>query len=220
MLPPGMASIEGHSEQLDEEMPWDTMKRRIAFVPPRFGADIVGGAEAVVRDIALGMVERNWEVEVLTTCAVNPYTWANELPEGANTEGGLLVRRFQNVLATSASKEHWVHGQIYYGHVTTLDDQVTWLSALFRTPGLFETLLKEGPVSTPSSLLRTFSGALLCACQSWPSVLSSCPACTTSCTPTSTLCATCFLCLGPCGSCQDQSTTWLTASALSLLTTA
>jgi glycosyltransferase involved in cell wall biosynthesis len=145
MLPPGMASTEGHSGPLDEEMPWETMKRRIAFVPPRFGADIVGGAEAVVRDIAVGMVERDWEVEVLTTCATNPYTWANELPEGANMEGGLLVRRFQNVLATSASKEHWVHGQIYYGHVTTLDDQVTWLNALFRTPGLFETLLKEGP---------------------------------------------------------------------------
>ena len=94
------------------------MKRRIAFVTPRFGAEIVGGAEAVARDTALALVERGWEVEVLTTCAVNPYTWANELPEGTQEDSGLLVRRFANVLATSASKEHRVHGHIYYGQPT------------------------------------------------------------------------------------------------------
>ena len=55
----------------------EQLKRRVAFVSPRFGAEIIGGAEAVVRDIALGLVERDWSVEVLTTCAVNPYTWAN-----------------------------------------------------------------------------------------------------------------------------------------------
>ena len=119
------------------------MKRRIAFVSPRFGADIVGGAEAVVRDIALGLLERDWDVEVLTTCAVNPYTWANELPESTKVEEGIVVRRFQNVLATSASKEHAVHGRIYYGERPSLDDQVTWLNALFRTPGLFEAVLRE-----------------------------------------------------------------------------
>ena len=47
-------------------MSWWTMKRRIAFVTPRFGAEIVGGAEAVVRDIALGLAGRGWEVRILT----------------------------------------------------------------------------------------------------------------------------------------------------------
>lgn len=119
------------------------MRRRIAFVCPRFGAEIVGGAELLVREVALGLVDRGWEVEVLTTCAINPYTWANELPESTRVEEGILVRRFQNVLATSASKEHAVHGRIYYGERPSLDDQVTWLNALFRTPGLFEAILRE-----------------------------------------------------------------------------
>ncbi|HUB71999.1 MAG TPA: glycosyltransferase family 4 protein [Acidimicrobiales bacterium] len=119
------------------------MRRRIAFVCPRYGAEIVGGAELLVREIALGLLDRGWEVQVLTTCAVNPYTWANELPESARVEEGILVRRFQNFLATSASKEHAVHGRIYYGERPSLDDQVTWLNALFRTPGLFEVLLRE-----------------------------------------------------------------------------
>ena len=119
----------------DDEMSWGTMRRRIAFVTPRFGADIVGGAEAVARDIALGLVERGWEVEVLTTCAVNPYTWANELPEGPRWKAGSWSAVFQNVLATSASKEHWVHGHDLLRPAAPLDDQVTWLNALFRTPG-------------------------------------------------------------------------------------
>jgi glycosyltransferase involved in cell wall biosynthesis len=119
------------------------MGRRIAFVCPRYGAEIVGGAELLVREIALGLLERGWEVHVLTTCAVSPYTWANELPEAARVEEGILVRRFPNLLATSASKEHAVHGRIYYGERPSLDDQVTWLNALFRTPGLFEFMLRE-----------------------------------------------------------------------------
>jgi glycosyltransferase involved in cell wall biosynthesis len=96
-----------------------------------------------MRDIALGLVARDWDVEVLTTCAVNPYTWANELPESTTVQEGIVVRRFQNVLAVSASKEHAVHGRIYAGEVPSMDDQVTWLNALFRTPGLFAALLKE-----------------------------------------------------------------------------
>ena len=118
MLPPVIARLEGRPELLDDDMSWWTTNRRIAFVTPRFGAEIVGGAEAVVRDIALGLAKRGWEVQILTTCAVNPYTWANELPEGAQEDSGLLVRRFANVLATSASEEHRVHGNIYYGQPT------------------------------------------------------------------------------------------------------
>ena len=110
---------------------------------PRYGKEIVGGAEALVREIAQGLTERDWEVEVLTTCAVSPYTWANELPEGADADGPVKIRRFTNLLATSASREHAVHGRIYHGESPSLDDQVTWLGALFRTPGLFEALMRE-----------------------------------------------------------------------------
>lgn len=110
---------------------------------PRYGQEIVGGAEALVREVALGLTERDWEVDIFTTCATSPYTWANELPEGSSSDGWVRIRRFSNILATSASKEHAVHGRIYYGETPSLDDQVTWLNALFRTPGLFEALLRE-----------------------------------------------------------------------------
>jgi glycosyltransferase involved in cell wall biosynthesis len=121
----------------------EILRRKVAFVTPRFGAGIVGGAEAVVRGTALGLLGRGWDVEVLTTCAVNPYTWANELPEGTRLEEGIVVRRFANVLCAPASKEHAVHGRIYHGERPSLDDQVTWLNALFRTPGLFEEIWRR-----------------------------------------------------------------------------
>lgn len=116
---------------------------RVAFVCPRYGREIVGGAEALVREVALGLTSRGWSTEVLTTCAVSPYTWANELPEGEDEDEQVRIRRFANVLNRSESREHFVHGQIFQGHPTTLDDQVTWLGALFRTPGLFEVLMRE-----------------------------------------------------------------------------
>ena len=78
------------------------MKRQgtIAFVPSRYGADVVGGAETVMREQAHGLAERGWDVEVLTTCARDHYTWANEYPPGVEQAGAVTVRRFPAVVST------------------------------------------------------------------------------------------------------------------------
>lgn len=70
------------------------MNGKLAFVTPRFGPGVVGGSEALSREIALGLAGRGWEVEVLTTCAVDHYTWENALVPGASEEDGVTVRRF------------------------------------------------------------------------------------------------------------------------------
>ena len=57
-------------------------KGRIAFVPPRYGDDVVGGAETVLRQAAERLAARGWEVEILTTCVRDHYTWANAYPPG------------------------------------------------------------------------------------------------------------------------------------------
>ena len=66
---------------------------RLAVVVQRYGADINGGAELHARYVAEHLA-RHAEVEVFTTCARDYVTWANELPEGAEPQGGVLVRRF------------------------------------------------------------------------------------------------------------------------------
>ena len=67
---------------------------KLAFVPPRFGPGVLGGSEAVSREAAFGFAGRGYDVEIVTTCALDHYSWENELPEGVSEEDGLVVRRF------------------------------------------------------------------------------------------------------------------------------
>ena len=66
---------------------------KLAFVTPRYGAEIQSGVEYACRLLAEQVCERH-DVEVLTTCARDPLTWKNEYQEGSDRVRGLLVRRF------------------------------------------------------------------------------------------------------------------------------
>ena len=70
--------------------------RRIAFVVPRFGERVAGGAETLTRGFALQTVATGLAaVEVFTTCAINHHTWRNELPPGTTDDHGITVHRFK-----------------------------------------------------------------------------------------------------------------------------
>ena len=70
---------------------------KLAFVTPRYGADVIGGAELGARLLAerLAAVD-GWSVEILTTCARDAWTWANDYAPGSTVEQGVTVRRFLN----------------------------------------------------------------------------------------------------------------------------
>jgi glycosyltransferase involved in cell wall biosynthesis len=119
------------------------VKGPVAFVVPRSGPGVVGGAEAVAAEAARGLAARGWDVEILTTCAVDHYTWANDLPPGTTTEGGVTVRRWALVHdGTRAGMR--AQRRIQAGVVPGLDEQVSWLSLRFQVPGLFHHLLRHG----------------------------------------------------------------------------
>ncbi len=68
---------------------------KVAYVVPRYGAQVIGGAEYGARMLAERLVSMaGWEVEVLTTCALDAGTWADELPDGSSVEAGVEVHRF------------------------------------------------------------------------------------------------------------------------------
>jgi len=67
---------------------------RIAFIAPRYGSSVVGGAETLCRLLAENLTANGTPVDVLTTCAVDHFTWADALPPGESVEGGIRVRRF------------------------------------------------------------------------------------------------------------------------------
>lgn len=68
---------------------------KYAFVVPRYGVEVLGGAELGARMIAERLVGRlGWSVEVFTTCALDHMTWADEYPPGDENINGVVVHRF------------------------------------------------------------------------------------------------------------------------------
>jgi len=68
---------------------------KIGFVVPRYGLEILGGAERLVRGIAEELHARGHAVEVLTTCTRDIVEWSNEYPAGETLVNGVPVRRFE-----------------------------------------------------------------------------------------------------------------------------
>lgn len=113
----------------------------LAFVPSRYGKEVVGGAETVFRELAHGLAERGWNVEVLTTCARDHFSWANEFEPGTETDGPVTVRRFPAVVSTPR-RERAVLGQaIEAGRTLTLAEQERWANDDLRVPELFHWIL-------------------------------------------------------------------------------
>lgn len=114
---------------------------RVGIVPPRYGPDVVGGAEAVLREMAHGLAGRGREVEVLTTCARDHFTWANEFPPGVADVDGIAVRRFPAVVSTSRRERAAHEAAMHDGRALTLADQQRWVNDDLRVPELFHHLL-------------------------------------------------------------------------------
>ncbi|HVC13723.1 MAG TPA: glycosyltransferase family 4 protein [Acidimicrobiales bacterium] len=101
---------------------------RVAFVTPRYGRQVVGGAESAARQLAEHLVAATgWRAEVFTSAALDHLTWRNELEPGDQTLDGVLVHRFASAsgrerafydldgrvrraptLATRETAERWV----------------------------------------------------------------------------------------------------------------
>lgn len=98
---------------------------RIAFIVQRYGLDILGGSEYHCRLIAERMAARH-EVDVLTTCARDYITWANEYPEGAERINGVTVRRFASTRTRDIDAFNRYSEWIFH-NPHTRDDEMSWL---------------------------------------------------------------------------------------------
>lgn len=66
---------------------------RIAFVVPRYGLEVSGGAEQLTREVAERLADE-FEIEVFTSCALEYERWSNHYAAGVEEINGVRVRRF------------------------------------------------------------------------------------------------------------------------------
>ncbi len=70
---------------------------RVAFVTPRYGPQVMGGAETAARLLAEHLVaECGATVDAFSTCALDHVTWRDELDPGESTLNGVRVHRFRS----------------------------------------------------------------------------------------------------------------------------
>lgn len=101
---------------------------KAAFVLPRYGTAIIGGAETAARLFAEHLVsEQGWTVEVLTTCAEDFTTWAEVYPAGTETINGVQVERMVSEAGRDPSFHPFSAGLLADPHRATLADAERWI---------------------------------------------------------------------------------------------
>lgn len=109
---------------------------RVAFVVPRYGAGVVGGAEMLCRLMAENFAAHEMPVEVLTTCAVDHFTWTDHHPEGTTVENGVPVHRFRVNPDRDAARWLDLHTRIDMRLPTGRAEQLEWMGHSVWSPGL------------------------------------------------------------------------------------
>ena len=85
--------------------------KKIALVNQRYGLEVVGGSERCTRDIA-ELLNPHFDVEVLTTCALNYDVWENHYEQGLHSVNGIKVRRFNVDKQRSIKGFETVHNKL------------------------------------------------------------------------------------------------------------
>lgn len=99
--------------------------KKVCFVVQRYGIEVNGGAELHCRQYAERLVEK-YNVEVLTTCAVDYVTWRNEYSKGTDIINGVTVRRFP-VVNERNQKEFDKISQKAFSSNSTRNIQLKWM---------------------------------------------------------------------------------------------
>jgi glycosyltransferase involved in cell wall biosynthesis len=102
---------------------------KAAFVVQRCGLEVNGGAEALCLKIAQRM-SQYWDVEILTTCALDYVTWKNHYSPGVTEVSGVKVRRFLVVQQRDTTAFNRLSEKIYPRlKQASLKEQEDWMLA-------------------------------------------------------------------------------------------
>lgn len=102
------------------------MKKKLCFTVQRYGAEINGGAEAYTK-IYAEKLAGDYDITVLTTCALDYQKWENYYSEGESDEGGVHIVRFR--VQRERSADFPVLTANIYGREHTQDEAYAWIDA-------------------------------------------------------------------------------------------
>lgn len=118
---------------------------KIAFVCPRYPAGAtVGGAETLLKQLAVHAAEAGREVSFLTTCASNHFTWENERQPGIETHDGIEVRFFPVDEDRDLEVFLRVQDSISRGRRVSREEEMLWLGNSVNSSALYNHIKREG----------------------------------------------------------------------------
>jgi glycosyltransferase involved in cell wall biosynthesis len=97
---------------------------RIAFVIQRYGLEVAGGSEAHCRQVVERLAQ-HYEIEIITTCAKDYWTWENAYPAGTTQVNGITVHRFPTLRPRAADFSQF--SARIFGQPHTLQQEYQWL---------------------------------------------------------------------------------------------
>ncbi|MBU1669814.1 MAG: glycosyltransferase family 4 protein [Actinobacteria bacterium] len=137
-----------------------------AFVVPRYGEEVVGGAEDLARRTAEELASRGYPVTAVTTCALDHHTWRDHYPEGMSELNGVEVLRFCALTNIADPSLHHVLARMQAGKSLSRAEQMVWLEGIVTSQGLLDHLAGEGEgyshlVFLPYLFGTTYFGSLI-----------------------------------------------------------
>jgi glycosyltransferase involved in cell wall biosynthesis len=149
---------------------------RLGIVVPRYGLDVLGGAETFARHFAEHLPASEFAVTVLTTCARDLFTWYNEYAPSKTEVGNVPVLRFP-IDHRRRDARHFQHltARINRGEPVSVEDQAAWLEHSAHSPELYLHLAQHGSDYDLFLFLPYLFGTTIYGSTVWPTKSVICP---------------------------------------------
>lgn len=103
------------------------MRKKIALVNQRYGLEVNGGSELYCRQLAEKLKDI-YDVEVITTCALDYTTWENYYPEEVSEINGIKVRRFRTERTREQKSFDKISEKVFFNEHTD-EAELEWIEA-------------------------------------------------------------------------------------------
>ena len=105
------------------------MSGKIAIINQRYGIEVNGGSELYSRQIAERLAAK-YEVEVLTSCALDYERWANHYKEGEEVINHVTVRRFRTEHERKQAKFSALDREMHINRNVTEKQSENWIDEM------------------------------------------------------------------------------------------